>query len=135
MLHVQEFELADCREIHFHRDRIPVEQNEHPATRPGHLRHDDASRSIAHAASNAEFAVILARVTLDQAHNKGAVLSQMLREKPPVWNGQPVNLNFSCGVYELHAGASADSQKFAEELFTACMKTGGNMDNVLGKRL
>jgi hypothetical protein len=27
------------------------------------------------------------------------------------------------------------SQKFAEELFTACMKTGGNMDTVLGKRL
>lgn len=27
------------------------------------------------------------------------------------------------------------SQKFAEELFTACMKSGGNMDTVLGKRL
>lgn len=27
------------------------------------------------------------------------------------------------------------SQKFAEELFAACMKTGGNMDMVLGKRL
>ena len=27
------------------------------------------------------------------------------------------------------------SQKFAEELFTACMKTGGNMDTVLGRRL
>jgi hypothetical protein len=29
----------------------------------------------------------------------------------------------------------ASSQKFAEELFTACMKSGGNMDTVLGKRL
>ena len=27
------------------------------------------------------------------------------------------------------------SQKFAEELFSVCMKTGGNMDNVLGRRL
>jgi hypothetical protein len=27
------------------------------------------------------------------------------------------------------------SQKFAEDLFAACMKTGGNMDTVLGKRL
>jgi hypothetical protein len=27
------------------------------------------------------------------------------------------------------------SQKFAESLFTACMKTGGNMDTILGKRL
>jgi hypothetical protein len=32
-------------------------------------------------------------------------------------------------------GNAADSQTFAEELFSACMKTGGNMDNVLGKRL
>ena len=30
---------------------------------------------------------------------------------------------------------NAPSQKFAEELFSACMKTGGNMDTVLGKRL
>ena len=27
------------------------------------------------------------------------------------------------------------SQKFAENLFAACMKTGGNMDTVLGRRL
>jgi hypothetical protein len=27
------------------------------------------------------------------------------------------------------------SRKFAEELFATCMKTGGNMDPVLGKRL
>lgn len=27
------------------------------------------------------------------------------------------------------------SQKFAEELFAACMKSGGNMDGVLGRKL
>lgn len=27
------------------------------------------------------------------------------------------------------------SQKFAESLFTACMKSGGNMDTILGSRL
>jgi len=27
------------------------------------------------------------------------------------------------------------AQQFADELFAACMKTGGNMDTVLGKRL
>ena len=27
------------------------------------------------------------------------------------------------------------AQKFAEDLFVTCMKTGGNMDTVLGKRL
>jgi hypothetical protein len=30
---------------------------------------------------------------------------------------------------------NASSQKFAEELFAACMKSGGNMDTVLGSRL
>ena len=30
--------------------------------------------------------------------------------------------------------AAPSGQKFAEELFTACMKTGGNMDTVLGRR-
>ena len=33
------------------------------------------------------------------------------------------------------AGGGADSQQFAEDLFTACMKTGGNMDTVLGRKL
>jgi hypothetical protein len=32
-------------------------------------------------------------------------------------------------------GQTRTSQAFAEELFTTCMKTGGNMDLVLGKRL
>jgi diguanylate cyclase (GGDEF)-like protein len=56
-----------------------------------------------------EFAIILAHVTLDQATKKGETLSQSLREQPPVWNGHSVSLSFSCGVYELHAGASADT--------------------------
>ena len=30
---------------------------------------------------------------------------------------------------------NGSSQKFAEELFTTCMKTGGNMESVLGKKL
>jgi hypothetical protein len=30
---------------------------------------------------------------------------------------------------------SPNAQKFAEELFATCMKTGGNMDTVLGRKL
>lgn len=30
---------------------------------------------------------------------------------------------------------STDSQNFAEELFNACIKSGGDMDTILGKRL
>ena len=34
-----------------------------------------------------------------------------------------------------YAGSGGSGQKFAEELFAACMKSGGNLDTVLGKRL
>lgn len=32
------------------------------------------------------------------------------------------------------AGGTASSQKFAEKLFATCMKSGGDMDEVLGRR-
>jgi hypothetical protein len=32
-------------------------------------------------------------------------------------------------------GQQRSSQKFAEELFAACMKSGGNMDTILGQHL
>lgn len=32
------------------------------------------------------------------------------------------------------AGGTASSQQFAEELFATCMKTGGDMDRMLGQR-
>lgn len=31
-------------------------------------------------------------------------------------------------------GGTSSGQKFAEELFSTCMKSGGDMDNVLGRR-
>ena len=33
------------------------------------------------------------------------------------------------------AAGGGSSQKFAEDLFAVCMKTGGNMDTVLGRKL
>jgi len=32
------------------------------------------------------------------------------------------------------AGGTASSQEFAEELYTTCMKRGGDMDTILGRR-
>jgi hypothetical protein len=32
------------------------------------------------------------------------------------------------------AGGTASSQEFAEELYTTCMKSGGDMDTILGRR-
>ena len=55
-----------------------------------------------------EFGVILAHVTVEQATRKGETLSQTLRDHPPQWNGQTVDLSFSCGTYELHAGIDPD---------------------------
>ena len=73
-----------------------------------------------------EFGVLLAHVTLDQAKKKGLSIAQSLRTKPPLWNGLPVALSFSCGAHELHAGqkaeiamAEADSAMYAEKRASA----------------
>lgn len=55
-----------------------------------------------------EFGIILAHVRLDQAKKKSESLAQALRDKPPLWDGEPVKLTFACGCYELGAGQSAD---------------------------
>jgi len=34
-----------------------------------------------------------------------------------------------------YAGSGGSGHKFAEDLFAACMKSGGNLDTVLGRRL
>jgi len=43
-------------------------------------------------------------------------------------------LDAAYGVKTAAAGGGS-GQKFAEELFAACMNSGGNLDGVLGKRL
>ena len=56
-----------------------------------------------------EFGVSLSHVTADQAAKKAASLVRSLRARPPVWQGKPVPLSFSHGVYELKAGEHPDS--------------------------
>ncbi|HEV3009920.1 MAG TPA: hypothetical protein VGX52_12870 [Burkholderiales bacterium] len=38
-------------------------------------------------------------------------------------------------IHRLKALGDGSAQKFADELFVACMKTGGDMDAILGRRL
>jgi hypothetical protein len=38
-------------------------------------------------------------------------------------------------AYRSKDSSQASAQRFAEDLFAACMKSGGNMDTVLGQRL
>jgi diguanylate cyclase (GGDEF)-like protein len=56
-----------------------------------------------------EFAILLTHVTQDQAEKKAASLSQSLKDQPPTWQGQKLDVGFSYGAFELRAGATADS--------------------------
>ena len=38
-------------------------------------------------------------------------------------------------AYAAYISKGPSSQEFAEELYSTCMKSGGNMDQVLGKKL
>ena len=50
--------------------------------------------------------------------------------------GQELMRDIVDAAYSAHRDTSTSSsgQKFAEELFSTCMKSGGDMDNVLGRR-
>jgi lipopolysaccharide export LptBFGC system permease protein LptF len=48
--------------------------------------------------------------------------------------GQELMQDILAAAYDQKAKQDS-GQKFAEELFAACMKTGGDMDTVLGRRL
>jgi len=74
-------------------------------TLAGQIRESDILARI----GGDEFGIILAHTTLEQAKKKAASLEHSLRDQPPIWNGKTVNLTFSCGCYELHAGQNADS--------------------------
>ena len=56
-----------------------------------------------------EFGIILSHTTEDQAAKKGARLAESLLSNPAQWDGKPVALGFSYGVYQLHPGQSADA--------------------------
>ncbi|HZM33036.1 MAG TPA: hypothetical protein VFC18_00960 [Burkholderiales bacterium] len=47
--------------------------------------------------------------------------------------GQRLMADIVAAAYALQGSGS--SQKFAEDLFAACLNSGGNMDTILGKRL
>jgi diguanylate cyclase (GGDEF)-like protein len=56
-----------------------------------------------------EFGVILSHTGIEQAAKKGASLAQSLTDHPAVWENQPVEISFSYGAYELHAGENPDT--------------------------
>ena len=69
----------------------------------------------------AKAGAIMARIYDVAGSDRGAALMKAILEAAYTRNAS--------------AGGSAAAPKLAEELFGACMRTGGNMDTVLGERL
>jgi diguanylate cyclase (GGDEF)-like protein len=56
-----------------------------------------------------EFGVLLCHATLELAHAKADAVARKLHAAPAAWNGMSIGLAFSCGVFELTSGESAES--------------------------
>jgi diguanylate cyclase (GGDEF)-like protein len=56
-----------------------------------------------------EFGVVLAHTVLDQAQRKAEKFIRALEDSSPCWEGRPIALGFSYGVYKLRAGDTADA--------------------------
>ncbi len=55
-----------------------------------------------------EFAIIFPATTAQQAMDKGKLLSALLTDRPPVWDGKPLRLTFACGVCQIVADLTAE---------------------------
>jgi hypothetical protein len=97
----------------------------------------------AHAAPKAESAVecgiaadmaVVARSLAEEQVQRPKAVAIMTRiyDVSESDRGQELMKDILDAAYRKEA---ATSQTFAEELFNACIKTGGNMDTILGKRL
>ena len=106
-----------------------------------------ASAAVAFAAPKAESAMecgiaadmaVVARSLAQeeiQRPQAGAIMSRIYDVAESA-RGKELMTDILDAAYREKGGSNGrTSQKFAEELFSACMKTGGNMDNVLGRRL
>ena len=89
------------------------------------------------AADMAIVADSLAREQIDQG-KAGAIMARIY-DVSESQRGRDLMKDILDAAYSAGRGASAarpenTSQRFAEELFTVCMKSGGNMDGILGSR-
>ena len=50
-----------------------------------------------------EFAILLSHADQMQAHRKADQLAEQVRTMPAIWNGQPIQLSFAYGAFELRA--------------------------------
>jgi hypothetical protein len=76
---------------------------------------------------------IMGRIYDVAASERGQELMRDIMDAAYSRNGAKANASGGATLPGAPA-AAATPQKFAEELFSACMKTGGNMDTILGRR-
>jgi hypothetical protein len=89
------------------------------------------------AADMAVVADSLAREQID--HPKASAIMARIYDVAGSQRGKDLMRDIIDAAYSAGRGATAPSsetsgQKFAEELFTTCMKSGGDMDRILGRR-
>ena len=89
------------------------------------------------AADMAVVADSLAREQID--HGKAGAIMARIYDVSESQRGKALMRDILDAAYSAGRGASAaqpenTSQKFAEDLYMVCMKSGGNMDGVLGRR-
>ena len=89
------------------------------------------------AADMAVVADSLAREQID--HGKAGAIMARIYDVSESQRGKDLMKDILDAAYGAGRGATAgkpdtSSQKFAEELFSACMKSGGDMDGILGRR-
>ena len=80
---------------------------------------------------------IMARIYDVSASDRGKEMMKDIIAAAYVKSGSLKQDNAAAGGSAPTTGSSSGSasQKFAEELFATCLKTGGNLDPVLGKKL
>jgi hypothetical protein len=85
----------------------------------------------------ADMAVVARSLAVEsiQRPQAGAIMARIYDVSEST-RGKELMRDILDAAYREQGGSDgADSQEFAENLFTACMKTGGNMDTVLGRKL
>lgn len=82
----------------------------------------------------ADMAIVARSLAQEQIHQpKAETIMARIYDVGASERGQQLMKDILLAAY--NNGEAGTSQAFAEELFTTCMKTGGNMDPILGKRL
>jgi hypothetical protein len=85
----------------------------------------------------ADMAVVAQSLAREDIHRpKAAAIMMRIYDVAQSERGTELMKAILDAAYTRNAAlGDATAQKFAEELFVACMKTGGDMDAILGRRL